>query len=344
MKEKSILVIGSFHNPQNKKHATTAAEQLAALLLKNNVQVITATRQYKKLYKLVATVYAIISNCRRFRIAIVPLYGTPMSFIWQHVSVVLLKLLRKKVVLIVHGGSIPKQAGQGDNKFIAAMHRADIVVCPSAYMQQFLKDFGIRSLVIENSLDISVYPFQHKTIFRPHILWMRSFSDIYNPEMAVRVAVILAKKYPFFKMVMAGTDGGTLEQTKKMISVCGLQRKILMPGYLQHRDKLKYAAEFDIYICTNRIDNAPVTIIEYMALGLVTVSVNSGGIPFMVKDGWNGWLVNSDDAEAMAAAIFSVIDNPVLSQKLCKNANVYAQQYNQQSVYAKWQSLFEQLN
>ncbi len=343
MIEKKILIIGSFYHSKNSEHATSAAEQLTALFVKNNIGIVTATRQYKKLYKLVATIYVIISKCSRFNIAIVPLYGTRMSFIWQDVSVRLLKQLGKKVILIVHGGSIPKQVLAGEYKFIKAMGRADIIVCPSVFMQQFLERFGIKSLVIENSLDISAYPVLNKKIFRPHLLWMRSFSEVYNPEMAVRVALILSKKYPSFKMLMAGTDGGLQKKIEQMSGDYGLRDKIIFPGYLGHSAKMAYAEDYDIFLCTNRVDNAPVTLVEFMASGLVIVSVNSGGIPWMIKNGENGFLVNLDDDEAMAVAISRVIENPELGITSCINARMYAQQFNQESVFTKWQVVLNEL-
>ncbi len=341
---KKILIIGSFYHPANKNHSVTAAEQLAAILKKHHVGVITTTRQYKKIQKLIATVYAILVYSRHYDIAVVPLYGTPLSFIWQSVSVQLLKLLKKKVVLVVHGGSIPEQVEHGQTKFIKTLHRANAVVCPSPYMQTFLSGKGIQSTVIENGLDLSSYPHQQKTIFRPHLLWMRSFSDTYNPEMAVRVAIVLAQKYPDFKMVMAGTDGGTLQRIVNMVQLHQLDQVISLPGYLDHAQKIKYAEACDIYISTNRIDNAPVSLIEFMALGLPIVAVNTGGIPYLIKDGYNGLLTEPEDAEAMAKKIEMLIGHPELSKTICGNAYAYSAHYGEEAVFRKWQNFFGDLN
>ena len=340
----SVLIIGSFKHPDNNNHSTTAAEQLAESLTKHNVEVITTTKQYKKFYKLGATIYAIINYSRKYKIAIVPLYGTPMSFIWQSVSVSLLKLLQKKIVIVVHGGSIPQQINEGKTKFIKALNRADVIVCPSAFMQAFLSQKGISSTVIENGLNLSSYPNTQKEFFRPKVIWMRSFSDIYNPEMAVKVAAILVKKYTDFKMIMAGTDGGTLPAIKKMISEYKLESVIILPGYINHNQKIKYAEEFDIYISTNRIDNAPVSVIEFMVLGLPVIAVKTGGIPYIISDNHNGLLVEPEDAEGMADKIEMLIKNPESGKAICRNAYEYTNKYKEENVYPKWLKLFEELN
>ena len=117
MQRNSILVIGSFYNPRNRRHYTSAAEQLATLFQKNHISVITTTKQYHKFSRLLSTLYAIIRNSKKFAIAILPLYGTPMNFIWHQASGILLKLLGKKLVIVVHGGSIPGQINNGEKNF-----------------------------------------------------------------------------------------------------------------------------------------------------------------------------------------------------------------------------------
>ena len=74
-----------------------------------------------------------------------------------------------------------------------------------------------------------------------------------------------------FEMVMAGADGGLLNSAKSYAEKKGLKNIIHFPGFITHEQKLKYACNYDFYISTNRIDNAPVSLTEFMALGLVVV-------------------------------------------------------------------------
>lgn len=339
IKHRHILIIGSFYHPQNKRYYTSAAEQLAALFHKQQIPVITTTKQYGKFSKMLSTLYDIVRNNDKYAIAILPLYGTPLNFIWHRSAAVLLKLLGKKLIVVVHGGSIPEQISKGAQKFFKALNRADRIVCPSGFIADFLKHYGYNATVIENVLDIGSYPFQSKQMFRPHIFWMRSFSEIYNPQMAVRVAALLADKYPDFKMVMAGSDHGLLEVTKALINEKGLQEKILLPGYIDHAHKIIYAGGYDIFVNTNNIDNAPVTVVENMALGLAVVSVNTGGIPYLVNDGITGLLVAPDDHEQMAEAIARVIHKPAFAAGLCENARRRALDFDEAPVMAKWRVL-----
>lgn len=343
MKSKSILIVGLFNKKNSNAAYLTAAEQLALLLQEKHIPVITTSYSKPKILRLAETVSVIIHSSKSFDIGIVPLYGTMPSVIWQEIASRLLKLLNKKIVLIVHGGSIPERMQTNATLFLKAFRRANVIIAPSPFFKTFLKRYSVEAKVIENVLDLSRYSFHSKKEIRPAIIWMRSFEDVYNPEMAVRVAAILKRKYPGFKMLMAGSDHGALNAIKEMINRFELKEQILLPGFISHQQKLQYAKEYDIYICTNRIDNAPVSLIEFMALGLPIVSVNAGGIPYIIKDGENGLLVNIDDDEAMVNKIELLIQQPALAQQIAENAFHYSRRYDKEPVFEKWLQVFNQL-
>lgn len=341
---KKILIVGLFLSPANKHTILrTAADQLAELLVKNNYKIITVSKIVNQAARLLDTVWTVISKSPDYKIAIVPVYGNRLSYIWEAVTTRLLKALGKKIVLIVHGGRLPAKMQRNAKKFLPTFKAANLVVCPSDFLCTTLAQYEIKSIRIENVVNLQDYTFHTKETFAPRIFWMRTLEDVYNPEMAVRVGAILAKKYPLFKMVMAGYDRGSLQMVQQLAHELKVQDKIDFPGYISNEQKNKYAKELDIYICTNRIDNAPVSLIEMMALGMPVVSVNTGGIPYLVSNGENGLLVNLDDDEAMAKCIMSIIDKPELGRQLANNGLAFTKQFGEAAVLEKWKKVFEEL-
>jgi len=344
MRKKSVLILGFFlKNKNQKKGIRTAEDRVAEMFAKESICTITSSTSHGKFSRFLDTVNTIITKRKKYNIAIVPLFGTLPSFIWQEIATRLLKLLRKKIILGVHGGSIPERINKGANRFITALKRADVLVAPSPYFAHYLQNKGFKIRVIENPLDLSEYTFHQKEIIRPRILWMRAFTDVYNPAMAIRVAKRLGEKYEKFQMVMAGKDGPLTSATKKMAEENGLSNKIIFPGYINMQEKLHFARDYDIYICTNKIDNAPVSLIEFMHLGLPIVSVNVGGIPYLIKHEQNGLLVNDDDDEAMFIQITRLVENLFLAKTISLNAWQYAQQYDEKNVIKKWKALLCEL-
>lgn len=338
-----VFILGAFRSDQASDASITAAEQLHHLLQLHGVNTITASNKTGRLSRLLDTIRAIILHRQQFSIAILPLYGTKPSVVWQAIAGRLLQLMNKKIILVVHGGSIPEQMRENANSFLKALNRADRVVAPSSFFNSFLKDYGIHSTVIENVLPINNYPFQDKFMFRPRIIWMRAFEDVYNPRMAIEVAKTLQAKFDDFKLVMAGGDKGLLTKIKALVRQYQLEHCIQFPGYINHQQKLQYAKDYDIYICTNTVDNAPVSVIEFMALGLPVVATNVGGIPYIIEDGVTGLLVANNDAHAMAEKIESIVTNPALGKQLALNAHQYSRRYDEVPVLKKWLALFDEL-
>lgn len=343
--KRTIFILGLFLSEKNKhKIMRTAADQLAELLVKNNYAVITTSIYLNKFKRYIDTIYKIIVHRKKYKTAVIPLYGSFGSYIWENTASILLHLLNKNVIVIVHGGSIPSKMETKPGKFIRTLNRANIVVCPSNYILTSLQKHGVKSRLIENVINLNDYHFYAKKQFRPRILWMRTLEDIYNPEMAIRVFKILADKFPDAKLVMAGYDRGSKNMVVELAKELNVFDKIEFPGYVSNAQKNKLAEDLDFYICTNRIDNAPVSLIEMMALGLPVITVDSGGIPYLIKNNENGILVKLDDDMGMANAIEKIIKNPELGMELTKNGLTYANSFGEESVIIKWEKTFEELN
>ncbi|MCU0320943.1 MAG: glycosyltransferase family 4 protein [Chitinophagaceae bacterium] len=342
---KKILIIGLFLSEKNKNIIyRTAADQLAEVLSDKGVDIIKSSNKVNKLYRAIDVLFSIVKYYFSYEIAIVPYYASKNAYVIENWSTRLLRILGKKIILVVHGGSIPNRIRGNPKKYLKILHRIDVVVAPSPYLQNELGKYGIQCIVIENVVKLSDYGYIKKEQLQPRILWMRALQYIYYPEMAIKVLAEVKKKYPNATLVMAGKDMGLLKKVKKLATELNVSESITFAGYVHTNQKTALAQKTDIYICTNRIDNAPVTFVEMMTLGLPVVSVNVGGIPYMIKNYENGIYVEFDDAVAMAAAITSLIEDKNLSKKIIANGLVTSRQYSEDAVVKKWLELFSQLS
>ncbi len=342
---KDILIVGLFWSPKNRnKIQRTPADQLAELLTKNGYNIIATSVHVNRALRLLDTLITVFFKRNRFTIAIVPFYGGFRSYVWEEITVFLLHKLKKNIILIVHGGGIPDRMKTRSAKYLRTMKRANYVVCPSGYLIEELGKYNQHTILIENVLNLKDYRFHHKDAIRPRILWMRAFESPYNPLMAVKVFSIIKKRFPGALMVMAGYDFGMLQQTKDLALHYGLLESIEFPGYINNEQKNQLAQDFDVYICTNKIDNAPISFIEMMALGLPIVTVNSGGIPFLVKDNYDCLMVNDNDDHGMADKVLYLINNPAKAVELVNNAKLSMERFGEEKVIEKWRSVFEEFS
>ena len=81
----------------------------------------------------------------------------------------------------------------------------------------------------------------------------------------------------------------------------------------------------------------PVTIIEMWACGLPIVGTNVGGMPYLVRDGQDALLVESEDHQAMADVCFELLSNSDLARTLSRNGRARASELTWESVKCLWE-------
>ena len=143
----------------------------------------------------------------------------------------------------------------------------------------------------------------------------KGFADL------IRACALLVERGRSFQCEIFG-EGPLENQLRALIEELGLQERIQLPGPKpQHelRARLGAASVFvlpSVPEIDGGMDNLPTVIMEAMATGLPVVSTTIGGIPEMVVENETGFLVQPDDAVALAGAIEKVTNDRLLAQRL----------------------------
>jgi glycosyltransferase involved in cell wall biosynthesis len=100
----------------------------------------------------------------------------------------------------------------------------------------------------------------------------------------------------------------------------------------------------DVYLNSPRIDNMPTSIIEAWAAGLPVISTSAGGIPYLVRDGETGLLVDPGDDRAMATAALRLLRDPALAAGLARRSyEECMERYVWPAVGVQWRKLYLEL-
>ena len=234
------------------------------------------------------------------------------------------------MILWLHGGNLADFAGRHPERVRRVLARGRVSVAPSKFLAE---PFGAR--VIPNVVDLDQYPYQHRPRVAPRLLWMRTFHELYRPDLALRVL----ERLPGATLTMAGQDKGLLAETRRRAEEMGLD--VRFPGFLDAEGKRREFAGHDIFLNTNRVDNAPVSVLEAAAFGLPVVSTDVGGIPCLLRDGEEALLVPEGDAEAMAGAVRRLLDEPGLAGRLSSAGREVAERSSWLRVKPLWEELLQ---
>jgi glycosyltransferase involved in cell wall biosynthesis len=101
--------------------------------------------------------------------------------------------------------------------------------------------------------------------------------------------------------------------------------------------------DVDAFVLPSRADNLPVSILEAMSRALPVVGTRVGGIPELVVDGETGFLVEPDDAPALARALEHLARDSDRGRLGRRGAERVAEHFSVEAVARRMVSLYEQL-
>ncbi len=320
-------------------HVTTQGQIVADRFAADGYLVTSMSSKKNPVLRLIAILWKLSLNLGKTDVLIVEVYSG-LAFFFADTASLLAKLFGVPTVLVLHGGNLPSLAARHPRWVRRVLRKAIVLVVPSPYLAEEMTNFGCDTRVIPNVIDGKNYPFRLRRNLSPKILWMRSFHPIYNPQMAIDVFVLVKRKFPHATLVMAGVDKGLEADIKGSAIRAGLLNSVRFPGFLDEAAKRKEFSNADIYINTNRIDNMPVSVVEASAMGLPVVATNVGGLSHLISHRTNGLLVKDNDPNEMAAAIFSLLNEPTLAQSISKNGRRLAERSDWGAVRECWDGLF----
>lgn len=282
---------------------------------------------------------ASIIQYRKHSIALIATYSTS-AFYFAYWCGWLCRLLNIPYVPCLHGGNLPERIATSPRLVRQYFGNSAMNVAVSGYLQQALLANGWQCIVISNAISIAQYPIKLRTTAKPKLLWVRSFHKVYNPQLAVQVLFELRKTYNNATLTMVGPDkDGSFTDCKKLATSLQILEQITFTGKLSQKEWTELATTHDIFINTTTADNLPVSVIEAMSLGLIVISTNVGGIPFLIQNEVNGLLCEMNSMHDMVEKIVCVCQDETLSKTLSANAYATSKQFDEATVIRQWKTL-----
>lgn len=321
----------------------TSIDTLGTLLEQEGHILYYASNKLKQSARLWDMLYSIWKYRKEVDLVLIDTYSTT-AFYYAWLSAKLCRLLCVKYVPILHGGNLPARFQRSPGKCRTVFGNSTINIAVSPYLLHYLEQAEYRGTVIENSIALEDYSFRHRAQVRPQLLWVRSFHETYNPQLAVHLVHQLKQQYPDVQLTMVGPEvDGSMEKCKQLAEDLGVELHITFTGKLSKDKWTSLAQSKDIFINTTNYDNLPVSVLEAMALGLPVVSTNVGGIPYIIADGQNGLLVDADNVNKMTAAVAQLLSDNSMAATISKNAREYAEQYDWNIIKNKWHNLLQSI-
>ena len=331
-----IVYVGNIVSGHGK--TATTIETLGKLLQKEGVDIRLTSNKKNKILRMLDMLWTVFRFQKKAQYVLIDTYSTS-NFYYAYLVSKLCILLKIKYIPILHGGNLEERLQHSKVKSDVIFKNANVNVCPSLFLKNIFSKYGYENLIhIPNNIELSDYPFKNRANVNAKLLWVRSFAEIYNPTMAIKVAESLKVKGIETSLCMVGPEkDASFQKTKQLASELNVGVKFT--GKLSKHDWIKLSTEYDIFINTTNFDNTPISLLEAMALGMPVVSTNVGGIPYIIDHQKDGLLVEQNNKDEMVNAIESLLNSPELVQKLTKNARNKVEKFDWEVVKLDWKAL-----
>lgn len=145
-----------------------------------------------------------------------------------------------------------------------------------------------------------------------------------------------------YKLIIAGPHATS---EAPILSYIGQQYQIEVEfkGIVNPTEVYDEMRKADIFCVPSTKEALGVANIEALALGCTVISTQVGGIPEVLDNGNNGWLVPPNDPKALANAIQTALSNPELCAEKTKNGHIFVEQFKLGNVLSNFKQLLTNL-
>lgn len=241
--------------------------------------------------------------------------------------------LGKRIVLTYHGGGGERFFDKHPRLVHRYLKKTDTNIVLSGFLAKTFEKHQLSYTIIPNIIELDNARFRSRQPIQPHFICIRAHEELYNIPCILRAFRKVQKEMPEASLTLVG-DGALHESLVQQADSMDL-KNIVFTGRVDNSLIFEYLYLTDIMVSAPKVDNMPVSLIEAMNAGLLVISSRVGGVPYMIEDGVNGLLFESDNDVELAEKMLWAINHQSLSQTMVSKAKASVQQYQWSNVKDK---------
>jgi glycosyltransferase involved in cell wall biosynthesis len=150
-------------------------------------------------------------------------------------------------------------------------------------------------------------------VYGESIVSVGGLDDRKGMDTVIRAFAQVASPAARLVVVGGGPLKGALEQLARNL---GVSKRVEFTGALATADVIARLNAARAFVIGSRMDTSPNVVSEAHAIGLPVIGTAVGGIPEMIDEGKDGFLVARDDVPAMAERMTRLMQDRDLAQAL----------------------------
>lgn len=229
----------------------------------------------------------------------------------------------KKVILHEHDGEFAKTFEAADEVYREDVrHTFGIADCVIVLSEEWRDYFAANVCeaskieVLHNAVSlpsISCTPSLHK-----NVLFLGSLDARKSPDVLLRASRKTLETFPDVKLVFGGD--GDVSHYRNMAEDFGIGDRCEFLGWVSGDDKEKLFKQAGIFCLPSKNEGMPMSVLEAMAHGIPTIATRVGGMPQVIDDGVNGFLIGVDNERKLSELLLNLESSADLRLNIGFNA------------------------
>lgn len=294
------------------------------VFLRWNVRVVHSNLEGSMVQRLVAAASALLQLILlllRGRVRLLHSHVSMGGSFWRKaVFSELARLFGVPVVLHLHGSGMEvfynAQGGWGRKQIRRQLEKADRIVVLSESWRDFVCRVapGAKIEVVVNYVRLP----PASACCKPHdglrILFLGLLGHrkgIYDLLPAFKRALV---NVPGMRLLVGGN--GEVAETLEAIREHGLADAVEMLGWVAGEAKEQQLSTADVFVLPSYNEGLPISLLEAMSYGVPVISTRVGGIPELVRDGIDGYLIEAGDQAALEDRLGRLASDAALRSRM----------------------------
>jgi len=170
--------------------------------------------------------------------------------------------------------------------------------------------------VIYNAVSV---PTKYEKNYNNHnILFLGKLGQRKGTYELIEAMKIVIPRFPDLKLYLGGD--GDVDEVQKIIKENRLGKNIKLIGWVRDKEKRKILRKCSIFTLPSHNEGMPMSVLEAMSYGCSVVSTYVGGIPHIISDGQNGYLINPGDVKDLSLKLTMLLGNEETRKVLGRTA------------------------
>lgn len=283
--------------------------------------------------------------------------ANPTGWVRDATFLLLAKVVfRRRVVMQFRGGHfrsaferapLPIRAGLG-----SLLRRADRMLVQAERLREEFADIlpEDRVAVLPNGIDVGrIQAVERRAAAEPRVLFIGHLSAAKGYCDLLRAAPRVVRRHPTTRFIVVGTPiarernvrvdprtGRRLagedprEVFRTHIEDSGLEdRFTFLGGEVHGAEKLRVLRDADVFVLPSYSEGFSMALLEAIAAGAAVVTTPVGAAPEVVREAWNGFLVEPGDVERLSDRLATLLEDDELRRRMGeRNAALARERYD----------------